>query len=139
MRLLVTTDGSETALKGVRHALALVAGRGDAEIHLLNVQPPLTGTASTFLPGDAVKSYHAEEGEAALKPARALLEAARVKFEAHVAVGDPAEAICAYARARNCDQIVISARGLGALGNLLLGSVSTRVIELATVPVTIVK
>ncbi|MFN5167526.1 MAG: universal stress protein [Pseudomonadota bacterium] len=37
------------------------------------------------------------------------------------------------------DGIVMGSRGMGALGNLAFGSVATKVVHLADVPVTLVK
>jgi nucleotide-binding universal stress UspA family protein len=47
--------------------------------------------------------------------------------------------IARFARERGCDQILMGTRGLGAIGSLLLGSVATKVIHLADVPVLLVK
>ena len=38
MRILVPVDGSDSANRAAAHAVALVKGRADAEIILLNVQ-----------------------------------------------------------------------------------------------------
>ena len=48
------------------------------------------------------------------------------------------EAVAA-ARKLGCDSIVMGCRGMGAIKSLILGSTATKVIHLATVPVTIVK
>jgi nucleotide-binding universal stress UspA family protein len=66
------------------------------------------------------------------------LKSSGVRFEYHVAVGNHAEAIVAYAREKKCDQILMGTRGLGGLSNLLLGSVATRVLHLTDVPVTLI-
>jgi nucleotide-binding universal stress UspA family protein len=137
MKLLVTTDGSEKSLGAVRYVVKSAPGWNAPEIHLLHVQPPISGAA--LVGAGAVKSFHQEEGEKALAPAQALLDAAGVKYEAHCAVGEIAEAIAGYARDRDVDQIVMSTHGKGLLEHLLLGSTTTKVLQLATVPVTLVK
>ncbi|HCZ15400.1 MAG TPA: universal stress protein, partial [Candidatus Accumulibacter sp.] len=38
-----------------------------------------------------------------------------------------------------CDGIVMGSRGLGAVSSVLLGSVSSRVLEITDLPVTLVK
>jgi nucleotide-binding universal stress UspA family protein len=54
-------------------------------------------------------------------------------------VGDTAEKIAATARRLRCSSIVMGTRGMGMLGTLVLGSIATKVIHLAKVPVTLVK
>jgi nucleotide-binding universal stress UspA family protein len=137
MKLLVTTDGSDMSLGAVRYVVKSAPGWNAPEIHLLHVQPPIAGAA--LVGAGAVKSFHKEEGDKALAPAKALLEAAGIKYEAHCAVGEIAEAIAGYARDRGVDQIVMSTQGNGFLEHLLLGSTTTKVLQLATVPVTLVK
>ena len=38
-----------------------------------------------------------------------------------------------------CDEIIMGTRGMGAIGNLVMGSVATKVVHLAGIPVTLVK
>ena len=40
-RLLVPVDGSPSADHAVKHVIAMLKTRADAEVHLLHVQPPL--------------------------------------------------------------------------------------------------
>lgn len=149
MRILISTDGSKTALAAVRFVINKVApshqttqkkGRaGGFEIHLLNVQPPLPSAVSTFIDSKAVRDYHKEEGEKALAPARKLLDAAGLRYESNVAIGDAAETIADYAAKIGCDEIVMSARGLGRIAGLLLGSTTTKVLSISKIPVTLVR
>jgi nucleotide-binding universal stress UspA family protein len=139
MKLLITTDGSDASLAAVRYAVKTPPECRGLELHLVTVQPPIPSTANALVGKAAVKDYQREQGEACLARARVLLDAAGLPYESHVLVGDVGEAIAAYARDRACDQIAIASRGMGAFGNLFLGSTTTRVIELATVPVTVVK
>ena len=140
MRILVPVDGSETcarALDAVIRQLGLY--KEAVEIHLLNVQRPLPSRAAAHVPGDAVPEYHREQGLAELAQARARLDAGRIAYQHHIAVGEPAEVITRYAREHRCDQIVMGTRGMSSVSNLLLGSVATEVIHLATVPILLVK
>jgi nucleotide-binding universal stress UspA family protein len=47
--------------------------------------------------------------------------------------------IADYARDEGCALIVMGTRGLGSIANMLLGSVATKVIHLAEVPVLLIK
>jgi len=44
-----------------------------------------------------------------------------------------------YAKANKCDHIIMGTRGMGAFGNLVLGSTANQVVHLAEIPVTLVK
>jgi nucleotide-binding universal stress UspA family protein len=53
------------------------------------------------------------------------------QVEVKVALGDPAEEVVAFARDRAADLIVSGNRGFGKLKNMLLGSVSHKIAQLA--------
>jgi len=137
-KILVPVDGSEHSLRAIRHALARAAA-GGAEIHLLNVQPAMPQAVTTFVDRAAVDDYHREQGTAELAQARAVLDKAGAKYQSKIAIGAPAEAIASYAEENACDEIVMGARGLGAVLNLLLGSTTTKLLHLTNIPVTIIK
>lgn len=140
LKIVVAIDGSEAALRAVGHVSKNFSGdRAAQEIHVINVQYPVHGGVSAFVDGAQIKEYHASEGEKTLAPARALLDAAGVPYHSHLFVGEPAETVTRFAKENACDQIVIGTRGLGAVSSLLLGSVATKIIHLADMPVLLVK
>ena len=67
------------------------------------------------------------------------LKAAGVRFTPVVEIGPAAETIAKIARERGCDGIVMGTRGLGAVSSMLLGSVSSRVLQFSDLPITLVK
>jgi nucleotide-binding universal stress UspA family protein len=139
MRILVPVDGSAGALRAVKHAAAVV--KEGAEVQLVNVQPamPLYGMVRAYMRAPQYRSACAALAEKALKPAVTLLKRARVPHRAHVHYGEPGATLADAARRLKCRAIVMGTRGQGAIGNLLLGSVATKVVHLAKVPVTLVK
>lgn len=142
LKLLVPVDGSAHSGRTVDVLLKHLAGyKEPAEVHLLNVQPPMPygSRVSSVVGHDRIAQYHHDEGLAALKAARDKLDAAGVKYHHHVGVGDAAEIIVRYAGEKGCDQILMGTRGMGSVSNLLLGSVATKVIHLSPVPVLLVK
>lgn len=139
MKALVPVDGSENALRALRHAIKMAQDGALDELHILNVQPPVGGDVSTFVGSTTVKDYHREEAEKALASAKKLLDEAKIAYKAHITVGTPGECIAEIAKRHKVDKIIMGTRGLGSLGGLLLGSVATDVIKRADVPVTLVK
>jgi nucleotide-binding universal stress UspA family protein len=67
-----------------------------------------------------------------------MLQRNALKAEIMVCVGEPGETIAKMARQKHCGEIVLGSRGLGNLKSLVLGSVTTKVIHAARVPVTVV-
>jgi nucleotide-binding universal stress UspA family protein len=141
MKVLVPIDGSQNALRALRHVLDTRSWYSEPlEVHLLNVQlQVVSGAVKMFIPQDQLNEFYEEQGQAALKPARELVQASGVAHHARVGVGDAAATITAYARDQGCALISMGTRGLGSIGNMLLGSVATKVIHLADVPVLLIK
>jgi nucleotide-binding universal stress UspA family protein len=142
MRVLVPVDGSASADRAAACAIALVEGRPDAEITLLNVQNDQTLDVSDISRVTSVgrnAEYAAAKSKKALRGAIELCHNAQVKFDIRSALGPIPETIAKIAAEIAADQIVMGTRGFGSWQGMVLGSVSTKVIQLARVPVTLVK
>lgn len=137
---LVPVDGSEVSLKPIDW---LIAHRDDWKelpaIHLLSVQPALSGDISRFVNAEQVRDFHREEGLKALAEAERRLKAAGIEPRLHVSVGESAETIVEFASSRGCDQILLGTRGHTGLGGTLLGSVASKVTHLTKVPLLLVR
>lgn len=138
--ILVPVDGSKPAMRALEHAISIAAGTGGT-IHLLNVEAPVDqfGLVPAYI---TVKRHREMTRERALKvlaPAVKRVTRARLRHEPHVEWGDTAEVIGRVARKSRCGSIVMGTRGLNAARSLIMGSVSMRVIQLADVPVTLVR
>lgn len=140
-KILVAVDGSENSGRVVDFLLKTKGWYKDAvEVQLLNVQMPVAGVnVKMFISQDSLNEYYRDEGTAALKQARGKLDAAGLAYAHHIGVGDPAEVIVEYAKAKGCDQIMMGSRGLGSVSGLVLGSVATKVLHLTGVPVTLIR
>jgi nucleotide-binding universal stress UspA family protein len=140
LKILLPVDGSEYANKAVTGFIALLNWyKEKPELHLLNVQYSLRGNVSLFINQADIKQYHQEEGLKELQNTRALLDQAGVVYQYHIVVGDPAEMIVRFASEKQFDQIVMGPRGAGGIQGLLLGSVTSKVMQLATTPVLLIK
>jgi nucleotide-binding universal stress UspA family protein len=141
VKILVPVDGSENALRALRHVLeARDWYREPPEVHLLNVQHPVaSGAVKRFISADELRDFYDAEGQAVLQPGRELLQRSGLSFHCRVAVGDTAPAIVQYATQEGCELIVMGTRGMGAVASALLGSAATKVIHLSSVPVMLVK
>lgn len=134
-KILVPIDGSEISLRALDFAVDL-AGKYDSELLVFNVEIPLDGTWR----GELIKDN--KQKEQFLHPLRAaelrVPESDKVKFQQVVDLR-PAECICNKAKGDQFDLIVMGNRGLGMLEDILMGSVSSKVVKLAKCPVVVVK
>lgn len=135
--ILVPIDGSATALRALEHACMRVRGGENLSIIALNVQAPMP--PSRFVTRAMIDGHRERESRAALKSARALAKRLGVPVDWQVLVGSAAPTIARIAKAQRCTGIVMGTRGLGRLPGFVLGSTAMRVVQLADVPVTLVK
>jgi nucleotide-binding universal stress UspA family protein len=142
LKFLIPVDGSEPSEEAVKQLLKYLGWiKDDVDIHLLNVQPSVAygKRVSSVIGRNQLARYQQEDGEAALKPAKKVLDKAGVSYRSSIGFGDPSKVIVEYAIKNGCDQILMGTRGIGSLSGRLLGSVATRVVELSPVPVVLLK
>lgn len=139
-RVLLAVDGSEHATRAVQYVCRFGDEGIPVEATLLNVQLPiLSGNVRRFVTQEMIDSYYREEGEAALALAKKALARSGVRFEGRIMAGHIGQTIVQLAEQYRCARIVMGARGLGAIGNMMLGSVAYKVAQLAPMPVTLIK
>ena len=138
--ILVPIDGSKQSLRAADYAMKQAAA-ARATVHLLNVQPARDdyGMVRAYLSEKKHRALAIAHARDLLHPLTKRAGRARVASREHVALGDPAAEIVRTARRLRCRSIVMGSRGMGAVGNILLGSVASKVSHLARVPVTLVR
>ena len=139
LRVLIADDGSDPARRAVAHVVSLAARGLAVEVHLLNVQSSVRGSAASLVSASDLQDYHRDEGMQALGESIRQIEAAGIKPHVHVCVGDPGSSILAFAERLQCEQIVMGTRGHGIVETVLLGSVAQHVVVRAKLPVTLVR
>ncbi len=142
MKILVPVDGSPAADHAIEALLAYVPQLKESpQIVLFHASLPvrpalaLHGVAAEK---EAIEAHHRKEGEIALTPARAHLQAAGLSHGELAVQGEAAEEICRVAQENGCDMIWMGTRGMGSFANLILGSVATKVLHRSKVPVVMV-
>ena len=146
-KILIATDGSELAGKGVAHGLELAKNLG-ASVAFVTVSEPFPalawgGAMAGYVAADELVNYE----ESARKYASELLdkckaEAAAKGVEAktlHIENRTPAEAILEVAASEGSDLIVMASHGRRGLGRLVLGSQTAEVVSLTEIPVLVVR
>jgi nucleotide-binding universal stress UspA family protein len=144
-KILLATDGSEHSLHAARVLGDLVAGLPEAQVTVLHVaHVPRAyyitdengNTVTPEVPMDVMIRRTAEPIFRRTLSALGLPES-RVVTE--VQVGEPADEIVDLARLEGFDLIVVGSRGLGQVKELLVGSVSHKVVHMAPCPVLVVR
>jgi nucleotide-binding universal stress UspA family protein len=141
MRILLAIDGSDQSIEAVR-ALSHMA-RADAVIlvHAIDVPAPAYPMMMPEVARDLYTTQERamrEEGERVLRTAASLLPPAIGPVSKVLEIGKPINVILSVAERERIDLIVMGSRGVGALRELMLGSVSHGVVTHAAVSVLIV-
>jgi nucleotide-binding universal stress UspA family protein len=139
-KVLIPIDGSRHALQAITHLIGSANVSSVTEVHLVNVQPlVMQGDFTLNVAVGAERRARLAAAREVLDRAQAHLDDTGIRCERSILFGDPAEMIARYARDNGCHAILMGTRGLGSLQGLLRGSVATKVVSLADVPVTLVK
>ena len=135
-RILVAVDGSESAKKAFEKSIYL-AQKCSSKIDLVHVvQCELGGdSATTFELIDELKT----KAQKMLEEYKIQAAKNNVFIQIMVTQGDPAQAIIELAKAKSYDLIIMGTRGRTAFQELLIGSVSQKVMHHASCPVMVVR
>lgn len=138
--ILVPYDGSNPSAKALSKAVELA--NSDTGIHLtvahvINLEPVYVGEMA-FAQPESYQEQLNEQGKELLESIKATIEGIP-HANVMVLAGSPAEAIVDFAESNNCDLIMMGSRGLGAMKEWMVGSVSHNVIQHSSIPVMIVK
>ena len=114
-----------------------VAGDTLTLVHVIDVPPTLYVESQKLL--NEIMGKFKEESAKILDQSRALAQKSGVAINAVMLEGDTAQGIVDYARKGGFDMIVMGSRGLGTLKDIVLGGVSSKVMQRAKCPVLIVK
>ncbi|WP_188635792.1 universal stress protein [Halopseudomonas pertucinogena] len=139
--VLVPFDGSASAKRAIEYLVEFSRVFPNIQVHVLNVQrePNLYGN---YVPATMLNDLrngainHAKKLNA---DAARMLDAAGISYELHEVVGDVVTEVVAAVKRLGCNTVVMGTRGMSSLGNLVMGSVATRVVHEVPVPVLLVK
>lgn len=141
MRILVAVDGSDQSYEAARALAHLSPMRQLVILNAMDVPKP---AYPMMVPEVAQELYTTvergmrEDGERLLNRTVSILPFHTGPTSKRLEVGNPADAILSVAEQERADLIVLGARGLGPVQEVLLGSVSHRVITQAPCPTLVV-
>ena len=135
--ILITTDGSELAQRGVDHGFALAKSL-DSKVTVLTVTEPYPLQSAATV--DSWTTAQKEHAEAALARAKAAASKMGVNAElVQTSDASPAEAIVETAKKLDCNLIVMASHGRRGVSRLLLGSQTAEVVHSSAIPVLVVR
>jgi nucleotide-binding universal stress UspA family protein len=144
--ILISTDGSKLAAKGIKAGVKLAAALG-ARVTGVYVSAPWTAPMYSegvvYGPINSPQEYKRATERAARKALAAIeieAQAAGVACgTAHVTADQPWQGILRTAKSKKCDAISMASHGRGGLGGLLLGSETARVLAHSKLPVVVTR
>ncbi len=140
-KYLLATDGSDCSKRAAYFLLDLVRDTSEFEITIIqvvNIKKEIYNySMMTNIP--EIEKFVKEQAEQIIDETAVIFENEGIQVNKLVLEGDPGHEIAEYAKQTNVNQIIMGSRGLGNIKGLVLGSVSQKLIHLATNPVTLVK
>ena len=142
-RIVVGTDGSETAAEAVRQAVDLAKLTG-AELSIVSAYSPVNDRRVKDTQNEAPADVQYELGpredvNLVLDAAAAAARKEGIEVQTHPVEGEPAEAILNVAEDTKADLIVVGNKGMTGARRFLLGSVPNNVSHHAPCSVIIVR
>jgi nucleotide-binding universal stress UspA family protein len=102
------------------------------KIHLLSVQPAVSGHVAMFFGGGELHQLQYAAGAEDLASAQAQLAAAGVPYESSVRIGRSAETIARTASELGCDRILMGQDRAGSLAARMFGSLTHQVRQIVS-------
>lgn len=135
--IVIAVDGSDHSYRALPYAKGLAEQCG-AALWLIHAFPH-TSDLLGYDEYEKLVGRREAAGQKILDEARQLLGQTTVEIHEELLEGPPAEAILTVAQTRAVDLIVVGSRGLSSIQELLLGSVSQKVLQYARCPVLVVR
>ncbi len=137
--ILLASDGSENALRAAGFAAELAALATGVKVTIIVVNDILEKTKyysplRTPVVLEQVEAFYDERVQDAMNSTMAVFDKKQIKADGVIKIGNPAQEIVDLAHEKDFDLIVIGSRGMGSLRGIVLGSASSKVIQLASCP-----
>lgn len=140
MKILVAVDGSSYTKRMLGYLAAHDEWLGQhheySVVHSVMAIPP---RAAAALDKSVLTAYYEAEAEKVFKPIRAFFNKQKLNATFVAKIGNAADNITALASKGKFDLLVMGSHGHGTLGNLVMGSVATKVMAHCETPVLLVR
>lgn len=135
-KILVPLDGSKPSLRGLDHAIYLArqCGATITGIHVISIYPK---NLSDLV--NPIKMRLFKNAEDLMERAEVSCAQKGIVFHKRILYGDPKSEINSFARENRFDLVVIGARGINPVKEMVLGSVSNAVLHRSKTTVFVAK
>ncbi len=140
-RVLIPLDGSELAECTLPQVISLAKGGNVEEALLLRViKVNITHDYRAGLQAESFRVARVNRARRYLESVQTKLRSEGIQAKADVIEGEnPALAIANYAQEKGVDLVIIASRGYTGVKKLVFGSVALKVLQLARMPVLLIK
>ncbi|WP_242282143.1 universal stress protein [Bacillus cereus group sp. BfR-BA-01346] len=136
-KILLAVDGSEHSLRATQEAIKIASLANERTVEIVLVVDYAKAK------NEVIHAQGKEELELfrrkRLLPIEEKLKANRISYEVKILHGEPGPTIVEHANKGHFELVVLGSRGLNALQEMVLGSVSHKVAKRVQCPVLIVK
>ncbi|RNF38304.1 universal stress protein [Planococcus salinus] len=136
-KILLAVDGSDHSIRAAKEAIKIAQGAEDAQITIVYVADH-NNAKNEVLHSNSSAELDLQRRKK-IQPVEESIATANLKYRVEILHGTPGPAIVEYANKEGFDMLVIGSRGLNSLQEMVLGSVSHKVVKRANCPVLIVK
>ncbi len=136
-KILLAADGSAHSLRAAEKAIYLAETNPEAKIAVVYVVDGSTSKSDVLATWDSKDVT--EKRKEKIKNIEEKAKEKDLNYEILMLRGEPGPTIVKYANDNHYDLIVIGSRGLNSLQEMIIGSVSHKVVKRANCPVLIVK
>ncbi|WLV23804.1 universal stress protein [Aciduricibacillus chroicocephali] len=136
-KFILAADGSQNGLRAADEAIRLAKLCDECVIDVVFVAEYANTRVDIPLPSSEEERELIEREQ--LNPVIDKINESQVKQTFTVLFGDPAMALTQYANEGDAEMVIVGKRGLNALQEMFLGSVSQQLIKKSEIPVLVVK
>ena len=135
--ILLAADGSENSLRAAKEAVKIAKINSDAKVTIIFVID-MVKVKTEVLHASSNEGLYMERRQK-IVPIEILFKDEQIKYQVEMIHGSPGPEIIKFANTQNVDLVVIGSRGLNSLQEMVLGSVSHKVMKRVQCPAMIVK
>ena len=140
MNILVPVDGSPFTKRMLAYLAAHDDWLGPQHVYtLLHVVPGVPPRAAAVLDKEVLRGYYDEQSEKVFKPIRSFFAKQGLNARFVAKIGSAADTIADLASKGEYELLILGSHGHGALVNLVMGSVDTKVLAQCGTPVLLIR